>query len=79
MPEKSHLRERRPAFSRKTNRFEPRQRFLIVCEGEKTEPNYFSRFPISPNSIVSVVGVGANTVRLVREAIRLMAGELPRG
>ena len=23
------------------------QAFLIVCEGEKTEPNYFKNFPLS--------------------------------
>jgi hypothetical protein len=24
------------------------RRFLIVCEGEKTEPNYFRKFPDNP-------------------------------
>lgn len=45
-----------------------RDRILIVCEGEKTEPNYFRRFPVK--SEVIVVGVGKNTISLVEEAVR---------
>jgi hypothetical protein len=47
-----------------------RKVFLIVCEGEKTEPSYFKGFPV-PQEIVDVEGLGANTISLVREAIRL--------
>lgn len=46
-----------------------RDRFLIVCEGEKTEPNYFRKFRTSAKVIVH--GVGMNTSSLIREAIRL--------
>ncbi len=46
-----------------------RQRFLIVCEGEKTEPFYFKKFRV-PKDIV-VKGIGFNTISLVRETIRL--------
>jgi hypothetical protein len=71
MPERRVLEERKVKFKRRLNTFEPRKRFLIVCEGEKTEPNYFRRFPLPPDSIVDVRGVGANTVSLVKEAMRL--------
>lgn len=47
-----------------------RKSFLIVCEGEKTEPNYFSKFRIRGRT-VDVRGIGANTDSLVREAIKL--------
>jgi hypothetical protein len=47
-----------------------RKNFLIVCEGEKTEPNYFSNFRV-PKSIIDVVGIGANTESLVRKAVEL--------
>jgi hypothetical protein len=47
-----------------------RQRFLIVCEGEKTEPNYFRGFRV-PGKILDIRGVGYNTTSLVQEAIRL--------
>lgn len=46
------------------------KRFLIVCEGAKTEPNYFKGFRIPPPRI-RIEGIGFNTVSLVEEAIRL--------
>ncbi len=42
---------------------------LIVCEGGKTEPNYFQSFPVS-NIKVKTIGMGRNTESLVEEAIR---------
>ena len=48
------------------------QRFLIVCEGAKTEPNYFQGFRV-PQLVVDTVGTGHNTLSLVGEAIRLKA------
>ena len=51
--------------------FKPlRKNFLIVCEGEKTEPNYFKKFRV-PKEVFDVVGIGANTESLVRKAIEL--------
>lgn len=48
-------------------------RFLIVCEGEQTEPNYFealaAEIRVSVN--VQVKGLGDNTDSLVRQAIAL--------
>jgi hypothetical protein len=51
---------------------EIRQRFLIVCEGKKTEPLYFGGFKV-PKDVrtIDVVGTGRNTVYLVNEAIKL--------
>lgn len=50
-------------------------RILIVCEGEKTEPNYFMAFDRSDNGVfvvdLSFGGGGVNTVQVVDEAIRL--------
>ena len=46
------------------------QRFLIVCEGEQTEPNYFRSFRV-PKEVVDVHGVGDNTKSLVEKAITL--------
>lgn len=43
-------------------------KILIVCEGEKTEPNYFKNFPVYTTKI-KVVGIGENTVSLVNYAI----------
>lgn len=48
---------------------EPRQRFLVVCEGEKTEPNYFKAFR-APGRVVFVRGVGGDAYEVVQEAVR---------
>ena len=62
---------RRRSLQRRVNVRELRQRFLIVCEGEKTEPNYFNSFRV-PGVVIDVRGIGQNTVRLVKRAIKLM-------
>jgi len=48
-----------------------RERILIVCEGEKTEPNYFKaiKAELPPHVVeVEIVGEGDNTLRLVEKA-----------
>jgi hypothetical protein len=52
---------------RKVDIREIRQRFLIVCEGEETEPNYFRNFRV-PKLVIDVKGLGLNPSRLVDEA-----------
>ncbi|MBD2014426.1 RloB domain-containing protein [Microcoleus sp. FACHB-53] len=54
---------------RKVDTREIRQRFLIVCEGEKTEPNYFRSFRV-PKDVaeIDVQGLGENPSRLVQSA-----------
>lgn len=47
-----------------------RQRFLIVCEGEKTEPNYFRSFRV-PKLVVDVKGLGVSPRQLVEKALSL--------
>lgn len=42
---------------------------LIVCEGTKTEPNYFEAFSLY-NLEVKIVGRGSNTIDLVEYAVR---------
>lgn len=47
----------RPLSKRRRPQRRPlRRRFLIVCEGEQTEPNYFRRFRV--NADIRVVGTG---------------------
>ena len=45
-----------------------RDSILIICEGEKTEPNYFNAFPTS-NVVVKTIGTGMNTSSLVENAV----------
>jgi len=52
---------------RKVDTREVKQTFLIVCEGEKTEPNYFKSFRV-PTVVIEVKGLGENPSRLVESA-----------
>lgn len=62
--------------SRKVNTREVRQRFLIVCEGEKTEPNYFRSFRVPKDVFeIDVRGFGENPSRLVKIAKQLSEQE----
>lgn len=48
--------------------------FLIVCEGEKTEPNYFRSFPKQIGKMVFDIqfdGGGISTLKVVEKAIEL--------
>jgi hypothetical protein len=57
---------------RKVNSRNPRERILIVCEGEKTEPNYFRSFPVDKEVVeVDIYGEGMNTDRLIEEVISM--------
>ncbi len=55
-------------LKRKTNFRDTRKRFLIVCEGEKTEPKYFKKFRVS-SLVIDVFGEGYNTDSLVKITI----------
>ncbi|MEH1839614.1 MAG: RloB family protein [Nostoc sp.] len=57
---------------RKVNTREVKQRFLIVCEGAKTEPNYFMSFRVPKNVVkIDVQGLGENPSKLVQSAKEL--------
>lgn len=59
-------------LKRKSGFLETRHRILIVCEGAKTEPNYFKKFPIKAEDLdLRVEGPGFNCASLVEEAHRL--------
>jgi RloB-like protein len=61
---------------RKVNTREPRQRFLIVCEGTKTEPNYFRGFRVPKNVVeIEIKGLGENPSNLVNSAQELSVQE----
>ncbi|MEL7644822.1 MAG: RloB family protein [Anaerolineaceae bacterium] len=68
---KSHLSPQKSAYKhRPHDQIKTRQRFLIVCEGQETEKNYFERFH-APNKYVKVVGKGKTTENLIIEALKL--------
>jgi hypothetical protein len=70
----NHLakRERTKEKKRVIETKEVRVYFLIVCEGEKTEPNYFKSFKTNVKSFVYTIdtfGEATNTKDLVRRTI----------
>ncbi|RLD05201.1 MAG: RloB domain-containing protein [Chloroflexi bacterium] len=66
---------KRISYRRRVNYFQPRRKILIVCEGEKTEPNYFKKFKIRPDFVVKVEGVGQDPGNLIKETVRLKHDE----
>ncbi len=64
-------------FAKQAKKSTPRQLvsyFLIVCEGEKTEPNYFKSFPKKVGKIIYDIefeGGGISTIKVVEKAIEL--------
>ena len=57
---------------RQTKTRETRKRFLIVCEGERTEVNYFKAFTVPKKIEVMVKGEGKNSLSLVEKAIKII-------
>ena len=68
------MNKKRSEFPNDTNRKDKtRKRFFIVCEGEKTEPNYFKKFSVDVDIQLSK-GEGKDTKSLVEKAIKLKNG-----
>ena len=70
-------RRERKESKRKTQFKSKRKFYLIVCEGEKTEPNYFNSLKDSlPKGVLSLVnididGTGRNTLSIIDETKKL--------
>lgn len=62
---------------RKRNSKRKRKYFLIVCEGEKTEPNYFESLKedlpkgVLTSCRIDIEGTGRNTLSLVKESLNI--------
>lgn len=63
-------RRKEPMLERAVPTKLERPTILIVCEGENTEPSYFSQFKLS-TATIKAVGEGYNTVSLVNRALKL--------
>jgi hypothetical protein len=57
------------------------RRILIVCEGKKTEPNYFKKFPVNPVVFddITIEGTGYNTISLIKFSIKIRNEALKNG
>jgi len=77
VPNEHLKRFAREENKRKVNTRNKRKYFLIVCEGEKTEPNYFEGLKedlpkgVLTNCKIDIEGTGYNTQSLIDEALRL--------
>jgi hypothetical protein len=77
IPNERLKRFKRAEQKRKTNIRNKRRYYLIVCEGEKTEPNYFQGLKEDlPKGVltwcqIDIEGTGRNTQSLVDEALHL--------
>lgn len=75
----NHIQKRlaRKEHQRKRNTKNKRKYFLIVCEGEKTEPNYFESLKkdlpkgVLTSCRIDIEGTGRNTLSLVEECIKM--------
>jgi hypothetical protein len=59
-------------IKRKINSRPLRTRILIVCEGMKTEPNYFKSFRV--NAQIEIEEAAGNTISLIRKAQEVAEG-----
>ncbi len=72
MPKKSRnvkITDRNKSWSKRWNRKQSYQedegekkRFLIVCEGQNTEPEYFMSFPVE-KAIITSFGLGSSKTK----------------
>ena len=70
MPKKKMEASSRGYSERRVGTRKLRQKFLIVCEGKETEPNYFKSFRV-PKDVIDVQGFGYNPSKLVEKAKEL--------
>jgi len=62
------------ALSRRVSIKDERPRILIVCEGEKTEPNYFRGFHLT-SVVLKVEPAGAQHITVVEQAIAIQESD----
>jgi hypothetical protein len=46
--------------------------FLIYCEGENTEPEYFKSFPVTTETKVEAIGLGSSKTALIEKILKLV-------
>ncbi len=61
--------QRNRGYERSLDTRSIRERILVCCEGKKTEPNYFLKFPIDIELVEIDINGGVNTIALVNDAV----------
>ncbi len=59
------------SYQRPVGKLNERKRILILCEGTKTEPQYFDSFEVSSIHTVDIEGLGINTKQIVAKAVSM--------
>jgi len=76
---KGTIRSRKSYGRNPGKRGEFRRRFLIVCEGEKTEYYYFKGFRNVTSNVIHVTGLGKNPYKIVKVVLQLRKQALKEG
>ena len=71
--QKERLFRRRPAFR------PVRESFLILCEGERTEPYYFNAFRLATATVRALPVTPGNALAVVRAAVKRRTAEADKG
>ncbi len=72
-PVKNTASNRRQYADRPERNIAIKNTFLIYCEGENTEPEYFKSFPVRTDTDVKVIGLGRSRTALVEKVIELIS------
>lgn len=70
MGQQNRKEHRKSDLTRRQGIRNVKQSFLIVCEGVRTEPDYFKAFRIT-TATIKAVGQAMNTISLVNKAISI--------
>jgi len=75
---KQEERQLSPTFVRPKPFKKEKESFLIICEGENTEPDYFNFFKLK-SAKIKVIGEGYNTISLVKRSVEIVEEERLNG
>jgi hypothetical protein len=75
---KKEERQEQPSFERNIPIRKEKDSFLIICEGQNTEPDYFNHFKLK-SAKIKAIGEGYNTLSLVTRAAQIVEEEKSKG
>ncbi len=75
---KKEIRQEQPTFERNIPLRKERDSFLIICEGQNTEPDYFNHFKLK-SAKIRAIGEGYNTLSLVERTAQIVEEEKSKG
>lgn len=71
-------RQTQPNLDRPLPTRKEKESFLIICEGENTEPDYFNHFKLK-SAKIKAIGEGFNTLSLINRAVKIVNDEKEKG